>query len=259
MDGRTAAAGDGLTISTHVVELVRCCVTLADSLGEDFEIDRHLEALVGACLRTLPVAAAAVMLVDSVGEPVVVASSNHEVEALEQLQLRLDEGPALECLRDSGVPVVVELAQESERWHSFVRAARAAGFGTTHAIPLRQGGVTLGSLHLYDAAPHPLQGAHLELATALAEIAAVGMVQYRSRVHAYRRAEQLQRALETRVVIEQAKGILSERGRLGAEEAFERLRGYARSARHSLHDVAAAVVDRRLDPDEILRRTAGDR
>jgi len=261
MDGRAAAASDdGLTITAHVVKLVRCFVALADTLGDDFEIDQHLEALVDACLRSLPVAGGAVWLVDSLGGPSVAASSDSDVEALGQLQLLLDDGPGLACLRDAGQSVVVRLAEESERWHGFVRAARAAGFGTMLAIPLRQNGETIGALELYDPAPQPLGTEHLELAEAFAEVAAIGMVQYRSRVRSNRRAEQLQRALTSRLIVEQAKGILSERGQISADESFERLRAFARSARHPLHDVAAAVVDRRLAADDVLgaQRPPGD-
>lgn len=253
MEGRTAASDGALTISAHVVELVRCFVALADTLGEDFEIDQHLEALLDATLRSLPVAAAAVVLVDTRGGHTVAASSNAEVEALEQLQLLLHDGPALDCLRDGGRPVVVRLTEESERWPGFVRAARAAGFGSSHAIPLRQSDETIGTLDLYDPAPDPLQTEHIELAEAFAKVAAIGMLQHRSRVRSHRRAEQLQRALSSRVIVEQAKGILCERGQISADEAFERLRAFARSARLPLRDVAAAVVERRLPADDVLR------
>lgn len=253
MDGRTAASGDGgLTVSARVVELVQVFVVLADTLADDFEVDQHLEALVAACLRSLPVEAAGVVLVDSLGGTSVAASSGDKVEALERLQLLLDEGPALACLHDGGAPVGVRLADESERWPGFVRAARAAGFGSTQAIPLRQREETIGTLDLYDAAPHPLEAEHLALAEAFAQAAAIGMLQYRSRVRADRRAEQLQRALSSRVILEQAKGALSAHGEISAEECFERLRAFARTVRQPLHEVAAAVVERRLAADDVL-------
>ena len=252
MDGRTSATGDGLTTSVHVVELVGNFVRLADTLSDDFEIDRHLEVLVRACMKSLPVAGAAVVMVDAIGGPIVAAASDDDVHALERLQLFLDHGPALDCLRDGGAPVAVRLAEQAERWPVYVQEARAAGFESALVIPMRQSQQMLGALALYDHAPHPLPREHLQVAEGLARVATIGLLQHRSRTGSQRRADQLQQALNTRVVIEQAKGALAQHGQISAEDSFERLRAHARSSRQSLYDVAAAVVDRRLAADDVL-------
>jgi transcriptional regulator with GAF, ATPase, and Fis domain len=217
-------------------------VALADTLVDDYDIVELLDQLVNACVDLVGVAAAGLLLDDQRGNLAVVASSSEETRLLEVFQLQNDEGPCLDCVR-SGVSVsYADLRNEGARWPLFVPAAIAAGFLSVTAVPLRLRAQTIGGLNLFDDVATAVPVDDQRIAQALADVATIGILHRRSAHRSTIVAEQLQHALNSRIVIEQAKGVLAERSNVTMERAFEVLRRHARNHNLKLTDVALAVV-----------------
>ena len=229
-------------------------VALADSLVADYDVVELLEGLVHSCVDLLDVDQGGLLLIDQRGNLQVVAASSEATMLVELLQLQSEEGPCLECV-STGAPVTVpDLSTQHERWPTFAPAAMSVGFSAVHALPLRLRDETIGGLNLFTGAgQRRLDDDDLRIAQALADVATIGILQQRSVSRTSLLAEQLQTALNSRIVVEQAKGVLAERGSLDMELAFERLRGYARAHNHRLSDVAAEVVREQLSADAVLQ------
>ena len=177
-----------------------------------------------------------------------VASSSEAMRLLELFELQAEEGPCLDAFHN-GEPVGQENLQAgSGRWPLFSAAAVQAGFQSAFALPLRLREVTLGALNLLSATQTPTRQADLIVARAFADLATLSILQHRASNEAQRVNEQLSAALTSRIVIEQAKGVISERAGISLAEAFSRMRGYARHHNRRLTDVAQASVDGTLDP-----------
>jgi GAF domain-containing protein len=227
-------------------------VSLADTLVEDFDVVDLMGQLVDSSMELLRTDAAALMLRDSRGNLQLLASSSEESRLLELLQLQDQEGPCVDCV-STGQPVTVDkLSESGDRWPHFARQAGALGFLSVHAAPLRLRDQVIGGLNLFRTADPPLTRADRRLAQALADIATIGLLQHEALSRATMLAEQLQGALNSRVVIEQAKGVLAEFGGVDMETAFGLMRGHARSANERLSDVAHGVVRRAIPLDLIL-------
>jgi GAF domain-containing protein len=217
-------------------------VSLADTLADDYDAPALLGRLVSACATLFTVAAAARLLSDQHGQPPVLASSDKDSGLLEDFQLQHDEGPSTDCLRSGNVVMSADLSAEGERWPGFVAAARPIGVRSVIAIPLRLRERTIGGLSLFDTRPSPMPELDRRVAQALAEAAAIGILQQRTMQRSSILVDQLQHALNSRVVIEQAKGVVAERNGVGMDVAFELLRTFARNHNRKLGEVAAAVV-----------------
>ncbi len=230
-------------------------VALADSLVADYDVVELLEGLVHTCVELLDVDQGGLLLVDQRGHLQVVAASSEATRIVELLQLQSEEGACLECVR-TGRPVTApDLSTEVERWPTFARAAMSVGFSAVHALPLRLRQDTIGGLNLFTTGPPGTLGEDdLRIGQALADVATIAILQQRSISRSSLLAEQLQNALNSRIVIEQAKGVLAERGKLDMQSAFERLRGHARSHHLKLGDVAAGVVQGTLPADGVLQQ-----
>ena len=230
-------------------DVVRSLVEMADTLVDDFDVVDLLTGLADRCVKLLGASAAGVMLASPAGRLGLVASSSEAMRLLELFELQAQEGPCLDAFR-TGEPVGPEqLGAGSGRWPSFSAAARNAGFRSASALPLRLRDTTLGALNLLSAtAAAPVAEADLIVARAFADLATLSIVQHRASAEAQRLNEQLSNALTSRIVIEQAKGVIAERAGTGLAEAFSRLRAYARNHNRRLTDVAQAAIDGTLDP-----------
>jgi GAF domain-containing protein len=233
---------------TREADVVRSLVEMADTLVDDYDVVELLTGLTGRCVSLLGVSAAGVMLISPAGNLGLVASSSEAMRLLELFELQAEEGPCLDAFR-TGEPVGHEnLEAGSGRWPAFGAAARQAGFRSAFALPLRLRAVTLGALNLLSASRTPVREADLIVARAFADLAALSIIQHRASIEAQRLNDQLSAALTSRVVIEQAKGVISERAGTDLAGAFSRLRAYARNNNLRLTDVAQAAVDGTLDP-----------
>jgi transcriptional regulator with GAF, ATPase, and Fis domain len=240
-------------------QLSRAFVELADTLVADYDVIALLDQLVDHCATLLAADAAGLLLADARRELRVVAASSEDAELMELLQLQADEGPCLDCYRTVAPVSVADLAGAAARWPTFAAAAAQVGaFRSVHALPLRLRGEAIGALNLFRTVPGSLPDADLALAQALADVATIGILQERAIRRGEVVTEQLQVALNSRVTIEQAKGVVAQLLDLRMEEAFDVLRSYARQGKLRLADLARAVVVGEVDRAALLAvRRAG--
>jgi GAF domain-containing protein len=229
--------------------LARTFVELADTLVDDFDVVELLTLLAHRCVEMLDVAAAGLMLVAPEGDLRVVASSSEEMRLVELFELQSQEGPCPECYRTGEPAASKNLATDDLRWPRFGPVAVKAGFLSAHALPMRLRGVTIGALNLFRTEPGALEQHDIVAAQALADVATIAILQHRAALQAHLVVDQLNHALNSRVVIEQAKGILAERAGLDMEGAFSWLRKHARNHNLLLVDVAQAMIDGKLAPE----------
>jgi GAF domain-containing protein len=233
---------------SEAADAMRSVAEMADTLVDDYDVVDLLTGLADRCVSVLGVSAAGVMLASPAGRLGLVASSSEVMRLLELFELQAQEGPCLDAFR-TGQPVRHENLQAGAGpWPSFAAAALRAGFASALALPLRLREVTLGALNLLSATRTPMAEADLIVARAFADLAALSIAQHRASTEAQRLNEQLSAALTSRVVIEQAKGVISERAGVDLAEAFTRLRTYARNHNLRLTDVAQAATGGTLDP-----------
>ena len=231
--------------STHDEVLFATLIELADTTTTGFDLVSMADRLVGACVEVLGVTAAGIMLADQRKSLRVFASTNEETRMLELLELQNNDGPCLEAFR-TGTPVAgVDLSRFTTRWPHFAVAARSAGINTAYAVPMRLRDQTIGALNLFLAGTRPLSTHDLNVARVLADMAAIGIINHWSIRQQEVLAQQLQSALNTRVIIEQAKGALAERQGLTMGEAFESLRSTARASQRPIAEIAADTIQHR--------------
>ncbi len=222
-------------------------VAVADLLVRDLDVVDFLDLFVHRCVELLDVTAAGVLLVDHLGALDLVAVSAEPVRALELSQLRHHEGPCQDCVR-TGRPVqCADLAAEVRRWPAFTHAAADGGFAAVQALPMRVRGTVIGGLDLFSATPRTWDADTTALGRTLADIAATSVLRQRTLRHHEVLIEQLETALTSRILIEQAKGVLAARLNTTVDSAFTLLRGHARRNRVRLAGVAAAVVEGTAD------------
>jgi GAF domain-containing protein len=234
--------------------LARTFVELADTLVADFDVVDLLTLVADRCVDVLDVAAAGLMLVAPDGDLRVMASSSEAMRLLELFELQSQEGPCLDCYRSGEAVVNQDLATVNGRWPRFAAEALAAGFHSVHGLPMRLRGVVIGALNLFHLEPGEMRQADIDAAQALADVATIAILQHRATHEAQVLNEQLSHALNSRIVIEQAKGMVAERGGLNMEQAFSTLRNHARRHNLRLVDVAHHVIDGTLDPSALDRR-----
>jgi GAF domain-containing protein len=223
--------------------LARTFVELADTLVDAFDVVDLLTLLVDRCVEVLDVSAAGLMLAAPEGDLRLAASSSERMRLVELLELQSQEGPCLDCFR-TGEPVHNEdLTTAGRSWPKLAPVALDAGFGSVHALPMRLRGNVIGALNLFRSGRGALEPADILAGQALADIATIAILQHRATLEAQVLNQQLNVALNSRIVIEQAKGALAERAGLDMDQSFARLRGHARNHNLRLVDVAQSVID----------------
>jgi transcriptional regulator with GAF, ATPase, and Fis domain len=228
--------------------LAHTFVELADTLVGGFDLMEFLHMLTERCVELLEVDAAGLLLADARGTLQLVAASTEQARVLELFQIQNDEGPCLDSYR-TGQPVIVAdiAAGAAARWPRFAAAASEMGFAAVHAIPMRLREQVIGTLNLFGAVPDGLDPAVARAARALVDVATIGILQERATREQELVAGQLQVALNSRVIIEQAKGVLAERMRVTPDQAFIVLRAYSRNHNYPLTQLAADVISGTAD------------
>ncbi len=224
------------------IELADVFVEMADTLVDDFDVIDFLHVMTKRCVQLLGVSAAGLLLTDGQDTLQVVAASSERTRLLELFQLQTNQGPCVDCFR-TGQPVSVADLGFAGRWPRFTAAAAGVGFASVHAVPMRLRAEVIGALNLFDTRSGALDADKLRIGQALADVATIGLLQQRAIRRRDTITEQLQTALNSRVLIEQAKGVLAERLHLDVADAFTLLRTTARSHNRRLSELARAIVD----------------
>lgn len=226
-------------------------VDIVDSLVDDFDLIDMLTGLSIGCVALELATASGILLVDEHGKLRLMAASNEQAHLLELFQLQNDEGPCLEAYA-TGEPVAhPDLSTASDRWPQFAPEAVRAGFHSVQAYPLRLRATVIGAMNLFSAERQEAEESAVHLAQALADVASIAILQDQIVRKSDVRADQLQHALDSRVAIEQAKGMLAERSGIDMDQAFTSLRTYARSERLHLTAVATQLVEGTLALEEV--------
>jgi hypothetical protein len=216
-------------------------VSIVDTLLEDFDVVDLLTELTERCAELLDISAAGFLLADPLSQLRLLAATTEQARELELFQLQADEGPCVECYATGQPITVADLEAAEQRWPRFVAAAVDAGFASVHAVPMRAAGIVLGALGLFGSRPGELNAADRLVAQTLAHVACVAILQE----HAPTPASvmpQLRSALASRVIVEQAKGLLRESLDISIDNAFRLLRSYARANGEHLTDVARRLM-----------------
>ena len=230
----------------HTEQLFEAFATLADSLVVGYDVLDLLQTLVENCHDLLDVDSAGILLLSSENAHEVVASTSEANTLVGIMQLDANAGPCLECFRTRTVVSLPDIDIGSGRWPDFCATARAHGILSVYAIPLRLRETTIGTLNLMRNERGELNQHDIRAAQALADVATIGILQERTIHDSSAIRDQLQNALSSRIVIEQAKGVVSETAHLSMDEAFQRLRHYARSQQATLSSVAQRLVEGEL-------------
>lgn len=244
-------------MTSKQTQLAETMVTLADNLVSDFDVIELLTMLADRCVTILGASAAGLMLAGADGSLRVIASSSEQMRLLELFELQNEQGPCLESFQSGEMVVHDDLSTAVHRWPKFAPEAMANGFRSVHALPLRLRGTVIGALNLFQADGAGFDDEAVHAARAFADIATIAILQYRATIASHELIDQLNTALNTRIVIEQAKGIVAERQQVDMEHAFAALRAHARNANLRLSDVAAAVVSGSLKPASFRQAPAG--
>jgi GAF domain-containing protein len=224
-------------------QLTDVFVEMADTLVADFDLIDFLHLLTERCVQLLDVSATGLMLTDQRGALRVTAASTEQTRLLELFQLQVDEGPCLDCFH-TGQPVTVpDLSAAAARWPQFAPAALDTGFAAVLALPMRLRDEVIGALNLFDTRPATVTPDKQRLGQALADIATIGILQERAIRTRDILTQQLETALHSRIVIEQAKGVIAEREGLDTGQAFECLRAESRAHNRRLVDLAQVIVE----------------
>lgn len=230
--------------------LAKTLVELADTLVADFDVVDLLTLLADRCVDVLDADAAGIMLATPHGDLRVMASSSAAMRVLELFEIQEQEGPCLDCFA-SGVAVVNPDLAEGARWPQFSQEALEAGYRSVNAVPLHLRGVVIGALNLFHSATGAMPEEDLTAAQAFADIATIAILQHRAALEAQMLNEQLNHALTSRIVIEQAKGMIAERLGLSVEQGFVTLRRHARNHNRRLADLAHDLIAGRLSAQDL--------
>ncbi len=231
---------------TRETRLISTFVSLADTLVAEYDVLDLLDNLVNSCIEVLDATAAGLLLADGNDELSVVASTSERSRLVELMQLSSGAGPCLDCYATGAVVSVPDVAAPDSKWPAFQREAVEQGLLSVHAIPMRLRGAVIGALNIFGDEARALSPEDVTVAQGLADIATIAILQEREMRESTIARDQLQYALDSRVVIEQAKGVISQLHGVDMDAAFRTLRSYARSRSLTLRSVSEQVVGRVL-------------
>ena len=234
--------------------LAHVFVELADTLTENFDVVDFLQTLTDRCVELLSTDAAGLMLTDQRGGLQLMTATMERARVLELFELQVQEGPCLECFTtgDAITNIQLDEAQANERWPVFTPAAAEAGFAITHALPMRLRGRVIGALNMFTDQPVHMSDSDVAVGQAMADVATIGLLHQRNADEQTILSEQLQTALHSRILVEQAKGALAALAGVSVAEAFKTMRAHARRHNMTLTDVAAAVVNGTITKDMLV-------
>ena len=222
--------------------LLSAFLEFADTLVDDYDVVEFLHRLAARCVQLVDASEAGIMLADDAGTLRYIASSSERMRLIELFELQHDEGPCVDAFR-SGAAVHSAITDEADsRWPRFAPHAREVGFQSVSALPMRLRSHVIGALNLLKVSSEPLSAEDQHVSQALADIATIGILQERALSSGHVVLSQLQTALESRVVIEQAKGVIAEHNQVSVDEAFTVLRSYARNHHRLLRHCADEVI-----------------
>lgn len=222
-------------------------VEMADTLVDEFDLIDFLHHLADHSVAVSGAASAGLMLADHDDRLHFMAASSEGARHLELFQLQHDDGPCLDCFRTGAPVIVTDLRRAEGRWPSFMPRAIEAGVHAVHAFPMRLRTQVIGALNLFAEEPLPLESTDVKIVQAMADVATIAILQERAIASAETLTEQLQGALNSRIVIEQAKGVVSRDHAVSVDAAFAALRAHARNNHLRLVDLAHDVVTGAVD------------
>jgi len=232
--------------------LVETFVTLADTLVDTYDVIDFLQTLAERCVELLDVSEAGIMLADDRGGLRHVACSSERMRLVELFEIQVEEGPCFDAFI-RGTAVLSSVTEDLQsRWPKFAPHAYEAGFAAVAALPMRLRSQVIGALNLFSVNFHKLTYEDLQVAQAMADIATIGILQERSIQVGRAFSTQLQSALESRVVIEQAKGIVAEHNHMNVDDAFDLLRAFTRKHNRLLADTCRQIIDGSLQPEALV-------
>ena len=238
--------------STREERINDAFVRVAGTLVDNYDVVDLLSTLVHTCTQLLDVQSGGILLADGTGMLELVASTSEEAETVEVMIVAAGAGPCIDSFKTGSVVSVPDIAADSDLWPRFRRTALDQGFRAAHATPLRLHGEVIGAMNLLSTEPGALSVRDAELAQALADVATVGILHERSFRQPEVVAAQLHLALDTRILVEQAKGVLAQVRSCTITEAFDALRDYARVHEITLRAAAEGVVNRSISAEALV-------
>lgn len=254
LDAASAPRSPDRALTHREALLSQTFVEMADALVGEFDVVDVLSTLTRRCVDLFDIDQAGLMLATD-GTLRVAASSSQVMRYLELFEVQADEGPCIDCYRSGVLVECADLSAEVDRWPTFAPRALDAGIRSVFAVPMRLRGETSGSLNLLRNRVGELADADLAAAQAVADVATIGILQHRVSTEQTLLAERLADALEDRVVIEQAKGVLAATTGISIEAAFASMRSYADHHDQPLVDIAAGLVSRVVAGANVMEST----
>jgi transcriptional regulator with GAF, ATPase, and Fis domain len=221
-------------------------VRLADTLVADYDVVELLQSLVDTCAELLDASAAGLMLAAESDGLELIASTSEQSRLVDTLQVSSGAGPSVECFHTGLAIDVPDIALVRPAWSDFRDRALSEGFCSAHAVPLRLRKSVIGTLTLFRGEVGSLSTEDASVAQGLADVATIGILHERALRESATATEQLQNALNSRVVIEQAKGVIAQLHGVDMDDAFRLLRAHARSTGTNLRQIASDIVERRV-------------
>jgi transcriptional regulator with GAF, ATPase, and Fis domain len=238
--------------------LIETFVTLADTLVDSYDVIDFLQMLAERCVELLDVSEAGIMLADKNGGLRHAACSSERMRVVEIFELQLEEGPCFDAFTQQTAVLSGWREDVHARWPRFAPHAEEAGFQSVVALPMRLRNQVIGALNMFSSDTGILVQEDVRVAQAMADIATIGILQERSIRGGRDLSGQLQVALESRVRIEQAKGIVAEHNQIDVDAAFDLLRSFTRGHNRLLADTCRQVIDGTLRPEALVRMTTPD-